>query len=192
MPKRRPKKQNRKKRAVSRTKSPSKALPFSDNKDLARAFKFVSIFAVLFTASYIVLLPLGFLNWVAAASSQVVLSSFFGVASTIVNAIPFPLIKAPNITAEISDLCSMKVEMAVLFGIVFASHERTLRYRVKGFLAALALVFLFNPIRIATTIYFFNASNLPASSLFHDILFRASIILFIVTFYAVWYYWDRK
>jgi len=170
---------------------PAKKPKPEDNIPL-NGLKFLAIFLILFLPSYFILSPISELNDFAAISSQFFLKTFFGTDSQILPNHPFPLLKTEKLVAEISDLCSAKIEIALMFALIFASFEKKLPYRFKGFLGGLLFLLFFNALRISTTIYFFNANNLAASALFHDILFRISIVIAIVTYYAIWYYYRKK
>lgn len=78
-----------------------------------------------------------------------------------------------------------------MFGIVFASFEKKMDYRIYGFVVGAAVMLLFNAIRISTTIYYFDAGELEWSAALHDFLFRMFLIVIIVTYYAIWYYYDQ-
>ena len=177
--------------AEKKKSNPMKKTKPKDNIPL-NGLKFLAIFLILFVPSYIILSPISELNDFATISSQFFLKTFFGVDSSIVWNAPFPFLKTEKLVAEISDLCSAKIEIALMFALVFASFEKKLSYRLNGFLGGLLFLFVFNALRISTTIYFFNANNLAASALFHDILFRISIVIAIVTYYALWYYWRKN
>lgn len=154
-------------------------------------FKFVLLFLALVLPSYWLLSQFTFLNYVAAYSSAFVLEKLFSVPVSVVSGLTHPFLSLDGLLVEIIDLCSGKIEIALLFAFLFASFEKPLAYRLKGFLAGVLLVFLFNAFRIALTVNFLASNNLKAASVFHDVLFRISLVLFLVTFYAVWYYADK-
>ncbi|MFA6048558.1 MAG: exosortase/archaeosortase family protein [Candidatus Micrarchaeia archaeon] len=151
-------------------------------------FLFAAVFALVFFSAGWAFSELRVLKVAAAFSSQAVLS-VAGVSSSIDFSADDPLIVSGRFVAEIGQLCAASTELAVLLGIIVASRDRSWAYRLKGILAGFALVLVFNPVRIAVTLLFYDARSPVASSLFHDVLFRVSIIVFIVAFYGVWYYW---
>ncbi len=157
---------------------------------LKLAFKFVSLFLALFIGSYFLLSLTNFPNYLAAITSQLVLQLFFGMDSSLVLNQAFPIIQTPNLLAQIIDLCSGKIEIAVLAGIIFSSFEKRMDYRIKGFLVGLFVMLTFNAFRIALTIYLFDLGNLEWSAIFHDLLFRIFLIIVIVSYYAIWYFYD--
>ncbi len=161
----------------------------SGNKSLLSAFKFISLFLALSVPAYLVLLPIRELNAFAALSSQFLLSLLFGIPSSVSASGAFPLLQIGSLSAEFIDLCAAKLELAVLFGIVFASFEKPLAYRVKGFAAGALFLFSFNALRISLTLRFFSAGDVAWSAVLHDVFFRASLVVALVTFYAIWYYY---
>ncbi|MFH1106703.1 MAG: hypothetical protein V1787_02305 [Candidatus Micrarchaeota archaeon] len=152
-------------------------------------FKFIALFLALFLPAFFLLQPVRELNLFAAWSGQQLLGLLFGIPSLLAVSGGFPVLDLGGFSAEFVDLCSAKLELAVLFGIVFASFEKPLAYRLKGFLAGAAFLFAFNALRIALTLRAFSSSDLLWSALLHDVLFRASLVVGIVTFYALWYYY---
>lgn len=171
-------------------------MPFNRNigkkeSTLLLTFKFVSLFLLFGAISYFLLSLTNIPNLIAAYSSQFMLKMIYSLDSLLVLSGQFPLLKTPNLTAQIVDLCSGKIELAVMFGIIFASFEKKLNYRIWGFLAGLFVMLLFNSIRISTTIYLFDIGNLEWSAALHDFLFRMFLIVVIVTYYAIWYYYDQ-
>ncbi|MEK6954253.1 MAG: exosortase/archaeosortase family protein [Candidatus Micrarchaeota archaeon] len=158
--------------------------------NLYLTFKFVSLFLALSLFAYLVLSLTNIPNLVAAYTSQLALKVFFNLNSALILNGQFPLIQTPNLLAQIVDLCSGKIELAVMFGIIFASFEKRMGYRVKGFLLGVLVMLAFNAIRIATTIYYFDVGALEWTAALHDFLFRMFLIIVIVTYYAIWYYYD--
>jgi hypothetical protein len=56
--------------------------------------------------------------------------------------------------------------------------------RLKGFAIGLLVLLLFNPVRIALSIKFVDP-------IIHDVLFRITLVVVLVSFYALWYYWEK-
>ncbi len=168
---------------------------WSFESDLAKGARFLLLFAIFSATAYALLAftparhGLGFL---AASSSQSVLNAL-GVQSerTVLENGSHALLvggRSPpgglgsdGIVAELNDACAALIEIAVLFGIVFASFEKTPAERVKGFAAGLALLLVLNPVRIALSITYLDP-------LVHDVLFRLTLVVAIVGFYAAWHY----
>lgn len=83
--------------------------------------------------------------------------------------------------AEINEACWGRLELAILFATIIASEDRALHKRLKGVLGGtLITLLLFNPIRI-------TASLITLNEFVHDALFRASLLIMLVAYYALWY-----
>lgn len=152
--------------------------------DLVKAIRFIAFFGILSALAFVVLQYtfLGkALGFAAAVSSQAVLS-LAGVQTemTVLENGNYAL-DSQEFTAELNEACAALVEIAVLFGIVFASFEKSVRERAKGFVAGTALLLVLNPIRISLSILFIDP-------LVHDVLFRLTLIITIIGFYAFWHY----
>jgi exosortase/archaeosortase family protein len=154
-----------------------------------KALKFLGWFAVLAGAAYLLLGSSHELKSLAAGSSAFLLS-LSGRQSLVDYSPPNPVISFDGGDAQVADYCGAGIEIAVLFVIVFASEDRTLKRRAAGFAAGTLLILAFNAIRIYLVLYFFSSSAPTASAILHDVLFRASLVVFLATYYAVWYYWD--
>ena len=154
-----------------------------------KALKFLGWFCLLTGAAYLLLGSSHELKSLAAASSSFLLG-FSGRDAVVDYSLSDPVISFDAGNAYIADYCGAGIEIAVLFGIIFASEDRTLRRRAIGFAAGTLLILLFNAIRIFLVLYFFSSSAPMMSTILHDVLFRASLVVFLATYYAVWYYWD--
>ncbi|VVB67516.1 Uncharacterised protein [Candidatus Norongarragalina meridionalis] len=128
---------------------------------------------------------------IAAYSSQVMLNAA-GVRTSITLENGVAHVISPSFDAEIGDLCWGRVEIAVLAGIVMASWDRTVRRRIEGIILGIAVLLVLNPVRIAVSLAVYDPQNPQASALFHDVLFRATLVIVLVAYYAVWYYWLSK
>jgi len=153
-------------------------------KPLLDSAKFLAIFTLLFALSSTLLAPLGFLNELALESTRAFLWAAGVDSEPAGKAEGFPVLRVQGFPhpIQINDLCAAKIELAVLFGIIFATTDRTMRHRAYGFLTGSLLALLFNPVRIGLSILFFNP-------IIHDILFRTTLVLAIVSYYALWYAW---
>ena len=155
-----------------------------------KAFKFVLFFLALALPTYLFLGQFPSLNYLAAYSSAWLLQNAFSLPVQVIAGYSHPFLSLPGLMVEIVDLCSGKLEAALMFGFLFASVEKPFRYRIQGFLAGVLLLAFFNAVRIAVTVNFFATNDIPSSAFFHDVLFRLSLVLFLVTYYALWYYYD--
>lgn len=152
--------------------------------DLLKGAHFLALFLVLFALSYFVLsapVVRGFFAELATQTSKLALSAVGIQTQQTFLENGNHALENENFIAELNETCAAIVEIAVLFGIVFASFEKTLKERVKGFAAGMALLLVFNPIRISLSVIFLDP-------LVHDVLFRIMLILVIIVFYALWYY----
>jgi len=154
-----------------------------------KALKFLVWFCLLAGAAYLLLGSSHALKSFAAGSSSFLLS-LSGRDSVVDYSLSDPVISFDSGNAHIADYCGAGIEIAVLFGIVFASEDRTLRRRAIGFAAGTLLILAFNAARIFLVLHFFSSSAPMLSTVLHDVLFRASLVVFLATYYAVWYYWD--
>lgn len=153
------------------------------------ALLFLAIFAALALGAYLLLSSTGQMLHNLAAHSSVAVMGAIGIKASVVPASPFPHIagtlNGTAFEAEINDLCAGAIELAILFGIVMASRDKTIKQRLLGVLAGFAVFLIFNPLRIALTLSAVGSWALP---LLHDVLFRLSLLIAIVGFYAVWSY----
>lgn len=154
--------------------------------------RFVTIFLAVSFAAWLVLSATALPNEVAAQSSNALLS-LFGKSGLVAEQDGVPhlvfaegVLSSSAVDAEVSGLCSGALELAVLIGIVVASEDRSWRKRAAGAVGALAVVLVFNPIRIAVTLLYADSAWLSA---LHEVGFRVSLVVLIVFYYAVWYYW---
>ncbi len=160
-----------------------------DDSQKKDALLFLLLFAVFAGGAYLALGATGTaLNDLAAASSVTALKAL-GIGAAVVPNSPYPhiqgIVRGNAFEAEINDLCAGAIELAILFGIVMASRDKTVRQRILGVLAGFAVFLVFNPLRIALTLSAVGSWVMP---LLHDVLFRLSLLIVIVGFYAVWSY----
>jgi len=98
-----------------------------------------------------------------------------------------PHILLDSADAAIQDVCSAALEVAVIMAVVLASWGVPWRERLWGAALGALLALLFNPLRIAVTLLAFHTTGPQLTALFHDWLFRASLLVFIFIYYASWY-----
>ncbi|NUN11405.1 exosortase/archaeosortase family protein [Candidatus Micrarchaeota archaeon] len=97
----------------------------------------------------------------------------------------YPHLVNEDFDATINEVCSGGIELIVLFGIIFASFEKPLRERIKGFLVGVIILVIFNLVRITATIYFL-------SDFLHSFFFRVTLVIVIVLYYWFWFYEPLK
>ncbi|MFH0922964.1 MAG: hypothetical protein V1811_02805 [Candidatus Micrarchaeota archaeon] len=151
------------------------------------ALKFVALFAFCAGIAYVLLAftPLSQLFSQIAALSSLFILQLIGVQAQLSFDNSVPHIITATSDAEINLVCAGILEIAVLFGIIFASFEKSLRSRLKGFAIGLLVLLVFNPLRIALSIKFVDP-------IVHDVLFRITLVAVLVSYYSVWYYWHNN
>ncbi len=155
------------------------------------ALLFLLLFAVFFAAFYVLLnFFTGTLLHYYAAGAGAFFLKLLGISADVVpNADGFPhlvgTVRGNAFDAQINTLCAGAMELAVVFAIVLASRDKKLKTRLLGMLGAVIVFSIFNPLRIALTLNAVGSWTLP---LLHDLLFRISLVLIIVGYYAAWYY----
>ena len=158
--------------------------PGKNEGGFEKGARFLVLFLVLSALAYALLAftPVKtFLGWTAAHSSQFVLRLAGVETQTGILENGNYFMEGEGFLAELNDACAALIEIAVLFGIVFASFEKTVRERAKGFAAGTLLLLFLNPIRISLSLLFIDP-------FVHEVLFRVTLIIVIVGFYAAWHY----
>lgn len=150
------------------------------------AGKFVASFFISFAFFSWLFSYFSFFNWATAYISSIYLS-FLGISSNILIVQNFPTIVSKYFSASIIELCSGKLEIAFIAAALLSSFDRKINYRLWGVLVGVILVFLLNPLRIVISLLAFHSLDLSTYSLFHNILFRISLIFFLIIFYYLWY-----
>lgn len=157
------------------------------------ALKFLGSIAVVWTASYAVLvftfLERLLATWTAHATAFLLATLNRPVSVVFLEN---PHLLSAGFDAELIPLCWGTLELALWAGIVLASDNRTLTRRVKGLLAGTFAFLIFNPARIALTLWLFDSSEPFASAVAHDVLFRLTLVALFVVAYFVWHSWPEK
>ncbi len=125
------------------------------------------------------------LHQIAAVGSVFFLSILGKTAQIVQNDVPHLLLNGLDV--EINNLCAGGLELALLAGFIIASKDRSKEHRVKGIIVGFLFFIFFNAARIAFTV---NSFGTVWFEPLHEALFRIVLIIGIVTFYAVWYYWQ--
>ena len=143
--------------------------------------RFAALTLSIMVASYVALGLFSFpLSFIAAALPQQLLGAV-GVETSLVFSGGSHHLIAEGWDAEINEACWGRIELAVLFAVILASENRALKKRLEGVAIGGALAVLaFNPLRV-------TISLLTLDEFVHDVLFRASLLLAIVGYYAWWY-----
>lgn len=160
---------------------------------LAEALKFIVLIAIITAGTYGALeyTPLRGVAAAYTAYASLFLLQSFGYQPAEIIWLENPHIVSAAFDAELISLCFGTLEMALWTGVVFASMDKSLRRRIFGFFSGILLFLFFNPVRIAVTLKFFDASRPFASEIVHDLLFRASLLALFVAAYAIWYTWPE-
>lgn len=154
--------------------------PAAPRQDWREALRFTGVFALVAGGAYLASEPLALQLRVFAAQSSTFLLNLFGVPARFYLEGGESFLRTDGLVAAIVELCSGRIELAVLLGVILASRDRSLRNRLAGAAGAFLFVFLLNPLRIALTVMNF-------SPLLHDVIFRVTILVLIVGYYALWY-----
>jgi exosortase/archaeosortase family protein len=144
---------------------------------LRKGAQFAATLAAVATLAYLALQPL--MSGLQALTAQA--TAFLLGATASGNAVTFA-----GVTAQILPVCIGDFEIAILVGAIAATSDRSLRERIAGAILGAGFVLAVNPVRIALTL-----AALPLGTatveLIHSVLFRATIALVVVGFYAAWY-----
>lgn len=149
---------------------------------------FVLFFLLFFSTSYF-LLSFVPLKALASLSSKTLLG-LMGKDFTIVFENNSFFLKGSEVSAEINDLCSARIELSALFAVIFSSIDRSIRKRLLGVFFAFFFVQFVNGLRISLTLLFTSSPVFLA--LVHELLFKTSILLIVVFFYGAWYWLSRN
>lgn len=92
----------------------------------------------------------------------------------------------------ISWLCTGVLEVIILISTMIVTFGVRAKEKIIGIIIALILGHFFNLLRILITIQIIITQNAAAFELAHDLLFRATLFLYIVIVYALWFGWGIK
>lgn len=98
-----------------------------------------------------------------------------------------PIIRVAGVDAVIGRLCAGDLEMALIAAIVMASSDRAIRQRLWGAFFGILTVFAINALRIAIVLWAGINLGWNAADFTHDVLFRMTLVVVILGYYAVWY-----
>ena len=88
----------------------------------------------------------------------------------------------------ISWLCTGILEIIILASTMLATFGVKLREKILGIIIAIIVGFIFNLVRIIITINIILTQNAQTFELAHDLLFRATLFLYIVIVYVIWFH----
>ncbi len=102
------------------------------------------------------------------------------------------LILFENYSIQISYLCTGVMEFILISSALIATQGITKEKKLIGILGAGITVYVFNLIRIITTISLIETSSTQVIELTHDLLFRISLFFLIAGYYFLWYYYSTR
>jgi len=156
------------------------------------AARFICMFLASFLIFLYLIIPVSAGLWQGlsvwhAQASQELLSSVFGLESSVSDNVMTMDIDGRETDFAISQLCSGDVEIALLASLLIATFEVLFIWRLLGALIGSALIILMNPLRIAITLAITNGSGMEAGDAYHSIIFRLFLFVLLVLYYFAWY-----
>lgn len=154
---------------------------------IASGFKFIIGIGAFYTLFWMIISSINLYSLKSlTAQLSGFLLSIIGVQHSIIYGIE-PSILVGNIQAQITNMCAGDIEIALVSAIILATWDRTWRQRFFGVIGGLVVIFIANPIRIATVLGVGNYSNWVWADFTHDVLFRLMLLILVVVYYFVWY-----
>ncbi len=92
----------------------------------------------------------------------------------------------------INDLCTGVLETMILVAAIVATLEIHWKKRAVGAIAAVIGIFVFNQIRIVSTVFFILNAPIDLVVLSHDIFFRVFLFITIAVFYWLFLKWGKE
>ncbi|MBT4192439.1 MAG: exosortase/archaeosortase family protein, partial [Candidatus Diapherotrites archaeon] len=90
-------------------------------------------------------------------------------------------------TIIISWLCSGVLEIIILVSAMLASFGISWKKKFIGIIFAIIVGYVFNLLRVWTTINIILTQNVQTIEFAHDFLFRAVLFVYIIVFYVAWF-----
>jgi exosortase/archaeosortase family protein len=87
---------------------------------------------------------------------------------------------------EIVDLCSGRLELALVLAFIFATPDRSWRGKLIGGALSVPFIFVFNVIRIVSVITA-AGGNLMYAAFLHEVSFRVFLFITLIGYYFLWY-----
>lgn len=84
-----------------------------------------------------------------------------------------------------NELCTGVLETIVLVAAILASFEISWKKRILGALVGIVGIFVFNQLRIVSTVFLILNAPIETVELSHDVFFRVFLFVAIAVFYAV-------
>ncbi len=163
-----------------------------DRRSLGNALRFAAVFAVCFAFSLYAAVPAlsgfwTFMGEVHAQAVQGLLSSAFGIESSVAGNILGMEVGGEEVLFSVSQLCSGDIEIALMASLLIASFDVLLIWRLLGIALGAGLLLAMNPVRIAITLVITRDSGMEAGDLYHTVIFRLFLFVVLVLYYLAWY-----
>ena len=126
-------------------------------------------------------------------TAQITLKIFelLGYSGEIISGEPMQII-FPFIVVLITELCTGILEFSIVASAILATSEISWKKRIIGMIGAGIVTMLFNFARITIVLLALISSGIAQAELAHDLLFRISLLIVIIGYYAVWFYLSVK
>jgi exosortase/archaeosortase family protein len=95
-------------------------------------------------------------------------------------------------TIIISWLCSGVLEIIILISAMLASFGISWKKKFIGIIFAVLVGYVFNLLRVWTTINIILTQNVQTIEFAHDFLFRAVLFVYIIVFYVAWFHFSVR
>lgn len=115
----------------------------------------------------------------------------FIVGSTLGGAVSGKYIVYSGYLFEIADLCSGRLELALVLAFLFATPDRSWKEKILGGLFSVPFIFVFNVIRIGVVITTVG-ENLMYAVFLHELGFRLFLFVTLIGYYFLWYVLSLK
>ncbi|MBM3282219.1 MAG: exosortase/archaeosortase family protein [Candidatus Diapherotrites archaeon] len=150
---------------------------------LREGILFLTVFAGLSIILYVVFSPLeGLLQSIVASHARSILH-VIGTPTQTLNSIQF---WAGNKLIEISPLCAGMMEMILLASVMMATRTVSRMKKIKGIVVGIALVYVFNLLRIVITVQQLIHASFSFAEFTHDWLFRGLLFVGLIGIYYAW------
>jgi exosortase/archaeosortase family protein len=159
----------------------------NQKKTVVTALKFIIGIALFFAFFFLIISSINLYPlkaFVASASSAFL--SFFGVPHQLVF-VAEPTIVVGGVSAQITNLCAGDVEIALLFAIILATWDRSIRKRIWGCFFGFLLIMVANPLRVFAVLGAGYYAGWNVADAVHSVLFRLMLVFIIVIYYFIWY-----
>jgi len=131
-----------------------------------------------------------YINYFFGITSNFIINQIFGIVTTfsynVIDGVSIITVASLDYPIYINFLCTGILEFALLTSAILASTSISLKKRFIGVSLAIAVVIIFNIIRISLTTYLITVLNLSWANFFHGFLFRFFLVIIVLGFYWLW------